>query len=109
MATKVTLAALAKLDGCGHARANGAERSDDPAHFKEFSVTLDDLLFDYSKQRIDAAVLARSSSSPTPAASRESATRCLPASQSTSPKSAPCCMSRYATARPHPCSSTAGT
>ena len=61
MATKATLAALAKLTGMRDgvlARAARAEFADDPARFKQFSVTLDDLLFDFSKQRIDAAVLA---------------------------------------------------
>ena len=61
MATKATLAALAKLaslrDGV-LARTARADFAGDPAQFKAFSVTLDDLLFDYSKQRIDAAVLA---------------------------------------------------
>ncbi len=61
MATKATLAALAKLtetrDGV-IARTARADFADDPARFKTFSVTLDDLLFDFSKQRIDAAVLA---------------------------------------------------
>ena len=61
MATKATLAALAKLTGMREgvlARTARADFADDPARFKEFSVTLDDLLFDYSKQRIDAPVLA---------------------------------------------------
>src|SRR4029077_371985 len=60
MATQATLAALAKLNGLREgvlARAARAEFADDPARFKQFSVTLDDLLFDYSKQRIDAAIL----------------------------------------------------
>ena len=52
----------------------------DPARFKTFSVTLDDLLFDFSKQRIDAARSAlRWSTSPRPPTSRPSATRCSPA------------------------------
>ena len=58
MATKATLAALAKLTGMRDgvlARTARADFADHPARFKEFSVTLDDLLFDYSKQRIDAA------------------------------------------------------
>src|SRR5580700_646584 len=62
MATQATLAALAKLTGLHEgvlARAARADFADDPARFKQFSVTLDDLLFDFSKQRIDAAVLAR--------------------------------------------------
>ena len=61
MATQATLAALAKLTGLRDgvlARAARAEFADDPARFKQFSVTLDDLLFDYSKQRIDAPVLS---------------------------------------------------
>src|SRR6202161_1210325 len=61
MATQATLAALAKLTGLREgvlARAARAEFADDPARFKAFSVTLDDLLFDYSKQRIDAGVLS---------------------------------------------------
>ena len=61
MATQATLAALAKLTGLRDgvlARAARAEFADDPARFKQFSVTLDDLLFDFSKQRIDAAVLS---------------------------------------------------
>src|SRR5271154_315689 len=61
MATKATLAALAKLTGMREgvlARAARADFAQHPARFKEFSVTLDDLLFDYSKQRIDAPVLA---------------------------------------------------
>ena len=61
MATQATLTALAKLtdmrDGV-LARAARADFADDPARFKQFSVTLDDLLFDFSKQRIDAAVLS---------------------------------------------------
>src|SRR5271154_239588 len=60
MATKATLAALAKLTGMREgvlARAARADFAQDPGRFKEFSVTLDDLLFDFSKQRIDAAVL----------------------------------------------------
>src|SRR5271169_485562 len=60
MATKATLAALAKLTGMRNgvlARAARADFADDPARFKELSVTLDNLLFDFSKQRIDAAVL----------------------------------------------------
>ena len=62
MATQATLAALAKLTGMRAGvleRAARADFADDPARFKQFSVTLDDLLFDFSKQRIDAAVLAR--------------------------------------------------
>ena len=61
MATKATLAALAKLTGLRDgvlARMARADFADDPDRFKQFSVTLDDLLFDYSKQRIDAPVLA---------------------------------------------------
>src|SRR5580698_3509068 len=61
MATQATLAALAKLNGLREgvlARAARAEFADDPARFKQFSVTLDDLLFDYSKQRIDGPVLS---------------------------------------------------
>src|SRR6185437_2049471 len=61
MATKATLAALAKLTGLREATLARTARTDfaaDPGRFKAFSVTLDDLLFDYSKQRIDAAVLA---------------------------------------------------
>ena len=61
MATKATLAALAKLTGLREgvlARAARAEFADDPARFKQFSVTLDDLLFDYSKQRIDGPILS---------------------------------------------------
>ena len=60
MATKATLAALAKLTGMREAvlaRTARKDFADEPARFKQFSVTLDDLLFDYSKQRIDAAVL----------------------------------------------------
>ena len=58
MATEATLAALAKLTSLREgvlARAARKDFADDPARFKAFSVTLDDLLFDYSKQRIDAA------------------------------------------------------
>ncbi|MFZ0602385.1 MAG: glucose-6-phosphate isomerase, partial [Roseiarcus sp.] len=61
MATEATLAALAKLTSLREgvlARAARADFADDPARFKAFSVTLDDLLFDYSKQRIDAGVLS---------------------------------------------------
>src|ERR1700678_3022583 len=61
MATQATLAALAKLTGLREGvlvRAARAEFADDPARFKQFSVTLDDLLFDFSKQRIDAGVLS---------------------------------------------------
>src|SRR5271170_4953465 len=61
MATKATLAALAKLTGMREgvlARAARADFAEHPDRFKKFSVTLDDLLFDYSKQRIDADVLA---------------------------------------------------
>ena len=61
MATKGTLAALAKLTGLREATLARTARTDfaaDPGRFEAFSVTLDDLLFDYSKQRIDAAVLA---------------------------------------------------
>ena len=60
MATKATLAALGKLESLREgvlARTARKDFAGDPARFKEFSVTLDDLLFDYSKQRIDAAVL----------------------------------------------------
>ena len=49
MATKATLAALAKLTAMREgvlARTARADFADDPARFKEFSVTLDDLLFD---------------------------------------------------------------
>ena len=61
MATQATLAALAKLTSLREgvlARTARADFADDPARFKAFSVTLDDLLFDYSKQRIDAGVLS---------------------------------------------------
>ena len=61
MATKATLTALAKLTRMREgvlARAARADFADDPARFKEFSVTLDDLLFDYSKQRVAADVVA---------------------------------------------------
>ncbi len=61
MATQATLAALTKLTGLREgvlARAARAEFADDPSRFKQFSVTLDDLLFDYSKQRIDAPILS---------------------------------------------------
>ena len=60
MATQATLAALAKLTGMREAvlaRTARKDFADDPARFKQFSVTLDDLLFDFSKQRIDAPVL----------------------------------------------------
>ena len=60
MATQATLAALAKLTGLREGvlvRAARKDFADDPARFKEFSVTLDDLLFDFSKQRIDGPVL----------------------------------------------------
>ena len=61
MATQATLAALAKLTSLREgvlARAARAEFADDPARFKQFSVTLEDLLFDYSKQRIDGPILS---------------------------------------------------
>src|SRR5580693_4727105 len=61
MATQATLAALAKLNGLREdvlARAARKDFADDPARFKQFSVTLDDLLFDYSKQRIDGPILS---------------------------------------------------
>src|SRR5579863_276580 len=61
MATKATLAALAKLTDLRAgvlARTARQDFAGDPARFKAFSVTLGDLLFDYSKQRIDAAVLS---------------------------------------------------
>ena len=61
MATKATLAALEKLNSLREAtlaRTARKDFADDPARFKQFSVTLDDLLFDYSKQRIDGAVLS---------------------------------------------------
>ena len=61
MATKASLAALAKLTGMRDgvlARTARADFASDPGRFKEFSVTLDDLLFDYSKQRVDAGVMA---------------------------------------------------
>src|ERR1700749_1546666 len=61
MGTKAALAALEKFTGWRDgvlARTARADFADDPARFKAFSVTLDDLLFDYSKQRIDAAVLS---------------------------------------------------
>src|ERR1700744_3330412 len=61
MATESTLAALAKLNGLRNgvlARTARKDFADDPARFKAFSVTLDDLLFDYSKQRTDSAVLS---------------------------------------------------
>src|ERR1700728_4013290 len=61
MATQATLAALAKLTGLREgvlARAARAEFADDPARFNQFSVTLDDLLFDYSKQRVDGPILS---------------------------------------------------
>src|SRR6202034_457584 len=61
MATQATLAALAKLTGLREgvlARAARKDFADDPARFKQFSVTLDDLLFDYSKQRIDGPILS---------------------------------------------------
>src|ERR1700729_3134432 len=61
MATQATLAALAKLTSSREgvlARAARKDFADDPARFKQFSVTLDDLLFDYSKQRIDGPILS---------------------------------------------------
>ncbi|HSV01547.1 MAG TPA: glucose-6-phosphate isomerase, partial [Roseiarcus sp.] len=61
MATEATLAALAKLTGLRAGVLARTARKDfavDPARFKQFSVTLGDLLFDYSKQRIDAQVLS---------------------------------------------------
>ena len=61
MATQATLAALAKLTDMRAGvleRAARADFAEHPDRFKKFSVTLDDLLFDYSKQRIDAGVLA---------------------------------------------------
>ena len=61
MATQATLAALANLTSLREgvlARTARADFADDPTRFKEFSVTLDDLLFDFSKQRIDAGVLS---------------------------------------------------
>ena len=61
MATKATLAALEKLTGLRDgvlARTARKDFADDAKRFNAFSVTLDDLLFDYSKQRIDAAVLS---------------------------------------------------
>src|ERR1700677_4340579 len=61
MATQATLAALAKLTGLREgvlARAARAEFADDPARFKQFSVTLDDLLSDFSKQRVAAPILS---------------------------------------------------
>src|ERR1700722_15842948 len=61
MATQATLAALAKLTSLREGvlgRGRRKDFADDPARFKQFSVTLDDLLFDYSKQRIDAPILS---------------------------------------------------
>ena len=61
MATQATLAALAKLTSLREgvlARAARKDFADDPTRFKQFSVTLDDLLFDYSKQRIDGPILS---------------------------------------------------
>src|SRR6185437_11801309 len=61
MATEATLTALAKLTSLRDGvlkRAARKDFADDPARFKQFSVTLDDLLFDYSKQRIDGGVLS---------------------------------------------------
>ena len=58
MANQAALTALARLvelaqGACSRARSR-AEFADDPGRFERIHVTLDDLLFDYSKQRIDA-------------------------------------------------------
>src|SRR5260370_22630253 len=56
-----TPAALVKLAGMRSdilARSVEADFAEDLARFQRFSVTLGDLLFDYSKQRVDANVLA---------------------------------------------------
>jgi glucose-6-phosphate isomerase len=61
MATKATLSALAKLTGMRDGVLARSARNDfagDAERFSRFSATLDDLLFDYSKQRIDAPILA---------------------------------------------------
>src|SRR5208282_2915969 len=60
MAKQPAMAALANLAGMRatiQARSAAADFSDDPARFQRFSVTLGDLLFDFSKQRVDAVVL----------------------------------------------------
>jgi len=61
MAKQPAMAALANLAGMRatiQARSAAADFSDDPARFQRFSVTLGDLLFDFSKQRVDAVVVA---------------------------------------------------
>ena len=61
MATEASLAALAKLTALSEGvlkRTARKDFADDPGRFRAFSVTLDDLLFDYSKQRIDGPVLS---------------------------------------------------
>ncbi|MGO9772548.1 MAG: glucose-6-phosphate isomerase, partial [Roseiarcus sp.] len=49
---------LAERRGDVLARTIGAEFAADPDRFQRFHVVLDDLLYDFSKQRIDASALA---------------------------------------------------
>jgi hypothetical protein len=96
MATQTTLAALAKLNGLreGGTFARAAERNyaDDPARFKRFSVTLDDLC-SILKQRIDGSYLTARSSKARQGRQGRSQARgdCSPARRSTPRRSAPSC------------------
>ena len=55
-----TAAALAKLSGLSAAvlaRRASVDFAEDPDRFRRFSVTLDDLLFDFSKQRVNVTIM----------------------------------------------------
>ena len=79
-----------------HARALRAERARDlfarnPSRFQEFSVPLDDFLFDFSKHKITRETIALLVALARRAISRAAARRCLAANRLTTRKGAPPC------------------
>ena len=83
---------------------------EDPERFEGFSRTEQDLLVDFSKTKTTRETLRLLARARRGLRRRGAARRtCSPASAINSPKTAPCCMSRCATARTARSSSTART
>ena len=71
----------------------------DPKRFAKYSMTLDDMLFDYSKCAVNEKVLDGLEAIARLPRSLKNAMRCLPAISSTSPKAVRCCTPHFATGR----------
>lgn len=79
----------------------------DPKRFDEFSVSLNDLLLDYSKNRVDADTMKNLIDLAKEAGVEQMRDKMFSGEKSTSPKTAPSCTPLCATARTVPSTLTA--